>query len=71
MESKGHGNPEAPRTTIGLRRSTKNSLNHNRSPGQSYDGFIRQLLSLWERMQRENRTVSDPAEANRSAGDDS
>jgi len=37
------------RTTIGLKNSTKAKLNNNRAPGQCYDGFIWQLLDLWER----------------------
>jgi hypothetical protein len=36
--------------------STKNSLDRYRSPGQSYDGFIRQLLSLWKEVQKESLT---------------
>ena len=38
-----------PRTTIGLRRRTKGELDKNRAPGQCYDGFIRQLVDLWEK----------------------
>jgi len=41
------------RTSIGLKRTTKDSLDHNKSPGQSYDGFLRQLIALWERMDRQ------------------
>lgn len=37
------------RTTIGLKTTTKNNLDKNRAPGQCYDGFIRQLVGLWER----------------------
>lgn len=37
------------RTTIGLKLTTKNKLDENRAPGQCYDGFIRQLVELWER----------------------
>jgi len=37
------------RTTIGLRSSTKQKLNRNRAPGQCYDGFIHQLVDLWEK----------------------
>ena len=36
------------RTTIGLKKATKDRLNENRSPGQCYDGFICQLVDLWE-----------------------
>ena len=37
------------RTTIGLRTTTKDKLDKNRAPGQCYDGFICQLVDLWER----------------------
>ena len=36
------------RTTIGLRGITKHKLDKNRAPGQRYDGFICQLIDLWE-----------------------
>jgi hypothetical protein len=37
-----------PRTTIGIKRITKVKLDQNRAPGQCYDGFLCQLISLWE-----------------------
>ncbi len=37
------------RTTIGLRTVTKNKLDKNRAPGQCYDGFIWQLIDMWEK----------------------
>ena len=37
------------RTTIGLKMITKEKLDKNRAPGQCYDGFICQLVDLWER----------------------
>jgi hypothetical protein len=39
----------APRTTIGLKMATKDKLDNNRAPGQCYDGFLCQLVDLWER----------------------
>jgi hypothetical protein len=36
------------RTTVGVRQSTKDKLDKNRAPGQCYDGFICQLVDLWE-----------------------
>ena len=45
---KQYGKKEA-RTTIGLKESTKMMLNENRAPGQCYDGFLRQLVDLWEK----------------------
>ena len=38
------------RTTIGLKKTTKDGLDRNRAPGQCYDGFICQLIDLWERV---------------------
>ena len=43
------------RTTIGLKRTTKEKLDKNRAPGQCYDGFICQLVDLWERVKEENQ----------------
>ncbi len=37
------------RTTIGIRLATKDRLDDNRAPGQCYDGFIWQMVDLWER----------------------
>jgi hypothetical protein len=37
------------RTTIGLRETTKTKLDSNRAPGQCYDGFLCQLVDLWEK----------------------
>jgi hypothetical protein len=36
------------RTTVGVKQSTKDKLDHNRAPGQCYDGFICQMIDLWE-----------------------
>jgi len=38
------------RATIGLKSTTKEKLNQNRAPGQCYDGFICQLVDLWEKV---------------------
>ena len=40
------------RTTIGLKITTKNKLDENRAPGQCYDGFIYQLVDLWEKFKK-------------------
>ena len=45
------------RTTIGLKIATKEKLDKNRAPGQCYDGFICQLVDLWERIKEEKREV--------------
>ncbi len=42
------------RTTIGLKQTTKDKLDKNRAPGQCYDGFICQLVDLWERTNGKN-----------------
>ena len=36
------------RTTIGVKQSTKTRLDGNRAPGQCYDGFLCQLVDVWE-----------------------
>jgi len=43
------------RTTIGLRTATKEKLDQNRAPGQCYDGFLCQLVDLWERTNGNDR----------------
>ncbi len=35
--------------TIRIKRATKVRLEENRAPGQSNDGFIGQLVDLWEK----------------------
>ncbi len=37
-----------PHTTIGLRKTTKSRLDRGRAPGQCYDGFLCQMLDLWD-----------------------
>ncbi len=46
------------RTTIGLKRTTKGSLDKNRAPGQCYDGFICQLVDLWEKNRSKEEGIS-------------
>lgn len=41
------------RTTVGLKQSTKEKLDRNRAPGQCYDGFICQMVDLWEKLRAE------------------
>jgi hypothetical protein len=43
------------RTTIGLRETTKTKLDSNRAPGQCYDGFLCQLVDLWEKSHSSDR----------------
>jgi len=40
------------RTTVGVKQSTKDKLDRNRAPGQCYDGFICQLIDLWEQVNK-------------------
>ena len=42
-----------PRSTIGLKVSTKEKLDKNRAPGQCYDGFIQQMVDYWEKTRGE------------------
>ena len=50
VKERGNGSDMSKtRTTIGLKAVTKDKLDRNRAPGQCYDGFIFQLVDLWER----------------------
>ncbi len=44
------------RTTIGIKTSTKDKLHDNKAPGQCYDGFICQLVDLWEKANGNNES---------------
>ena len=35
---------------ISLKKTTKDRLDKNRAPSQCYDGFICQLVDLWEKV---------------------
>ena len=41
------------RTTINLKQATKSRLDKNRAPGQCYEGFLCQLVDLWEKVKAE------------------
>ena len=43
------GNGDKNTTTIAIWKSTKDKLDKNRAPGQCYNGFICQLVDLWEK----------------------
>ena len=47
------GSSEKQITTIAIWKSTKDKLDRNRAPGQCYNGFICQLVDLWERREEE------------------
>ena len=46
--SKNNGNNKN-NTTIAIWKSTKEKLDKNRAPGQCYNGFICQLVDIWEK----------------------
>ena len=70
MGQKDNNRYKVLRTTIGLKKSTKTSLDRYRAPGQSYDGFVRQLLSLWKTLQKENQSTKSATGEKQSASDD-
>ena len=47
------------RATTGIRKTTKDKLDKNRAPGQCYDGFICQLVDLWEKAKEERLSKDD------------
>jgi hypothetical protein len=51
----------ANRTTIGVKEATKDRMDACRAPGQCYDGFINQLVDLWEKKGPASRR-SSPSE---------
>ena len=42
------------RSTIGVRNSTKAKLDRSRAPGQCYDGFLCQLVDMWDEVHAGN-----------------
>jgi len=40
------------RSSIGLKKDTKERLDLNRAPGQCYDGFVYQLVDLWKKVRK-------------------
>ncbi|MFC1846880.1 hypothetical protein ACFLYS_02330 [Chloroflexota bacterium] len=60
---------KTPRTTVGLKITTKDKLDNNKAPGQCYDGFIYQLVDFWERNNgNEIASVVSTAGGNQGAG---
>ena len=49
-------------TSIAVWKSTKDKLDKNRAPGQCYNGFISQLVDMWEKI-GEDKTPSGKAPA--------
>ena len=48
-------NSNRPHTTIGLKKTTKSRLNKERAPGQCYDGFLCQMMDLWDESKQDQR----------------
>jgi hypothetical protein len=48
IKGKNEVNKSRQHTTIGLKKTTKQKLMNARAPGQCYDGFLCQLLELWD-----------------------
>ena len=46
-------------TTIAIHKSTKSLLDKNKAPGQCYNGFICQLLYLWEKTKEDKLFVRE------------
>ena len=44
-------------TTIAVWKSTKDKLDRNKAPGQCYNGFICQLVDLWEDSNKERMSI--------------
>jgi hypothetical protein len=40
---------DAVHTSIAIQKETRERLNNCRAPGQSYEGFISELIEYWER----------------------
>jgi len=47
----GRSNINSKVTSIGLKKTTKARLDKGRAPGQCYDGFLCQLMDVWEEIQ--------------------
>ena len=47
------------RSSISLRISTKKRLDMSRAPGQSYDGFLYQMIDMWEETSGQTNNAFD------------
>jgi len=57
------------RSTIALKATTKSRMDQRRAPGQCYDGFLCQLIDMWDRVHgANNKSSSGPAGGNQGAG---
>jgi hypothetical protein len=49
----------SPRTTVSVSKATKARMDKWRATGQCYDGFLCQIVDLWEKMHNSNpETIS-------------
>jgi hypothetical protein len=64
LESEKRSKRTSDRATLGIKLSTKSKLDKNRAPGQCYDGFICQMIDLWEEVNGNhfNKSVISSAE---------
>jgi hypothetical protein len=44
--------PNNPRTTVAISKITKSKLDRWRATGQCYDGFLSEMVNLWEKMHK-------------------
>jgi hypothetical protein len=49
-----------PRTTVSVSHKTKSRLDIWRATGQCYDGFLCQLIGLWEKTHQVNESYKLP-----------
>jgi hypothetical protein len=63
-EERIRNNGDKSNTTIAIWKSTKEKLDENRAPGQCYNGFICQLIDLWEERIGEERVYRRSGSAN-------
>jgi hypothetical protein len=47
-------------TTIGVKKTTKERLDNKRAPGQCYDGFLCQLMDLWDEIYEDPLRIPQP-----------
>jgi len=58
MKSPTTGMAQRSSTTISIKLTTKTKLDRNRAPGQCYDGFVCQLVDLWEKNKVKERRIN-------------
>ena len=52
-------------TSIAIQRSTKDKLDKNKALGQCYNGFICELIDMWERPTRKKHIAKHAMVTNR------